>query len=103
MISSILLAAGQSTRMDGENKLIKEVDGVPIINYAIKNILGSSVVAQDCITADAYATSFMAMPLEKSVELISSLENIDVMIVYYDKNNDVKVYKTKGFERLILN
>lgn len=67
------------------------------------NILGSSVVAQDCITADAYATSFMAMPLEKSVELISSLENIDVMIVYYDKNNDVRVYKTKGFERLILN
>jgi thiamine biosynthesis lipoprotein len=67
------------------------------------NILGSSVVAEDCITADAYATSFMAMPLKKSLELISNLKNIDVMIVYYDKKNNVQVYRTEGFDKLILN
>ena len=43
MISSILLAAGESERMKGENKLSKEINGVPIVKYAIKNILGSSV------------------------------------------------------------
>lgn len=43
MISAILLAAGQSLRMNGENKLIKEIDGIPLINYSIKNILGSSI------------------------------------------------------------
>jgi len=43
MISSILLAAGQSSRMKGENKLIKEIKGIPLINYSLKNILGSSV------------------------------------------------------------
>jgi molybdenum cofactor cytidylyltransferase len=43
MISSILLAAGQSLRMKGENKLTKKIDEVPLIKYAIKNILGSSV------------------------------------------------------------
>ena len=43
MITAILLAAGQSKRMDGENKLIKEIDGIPLIKYAIKNILGSTV------------------------------------------------------------
>jgi len=43
MISSILLAAGQSLRMKGENKLIKEIDGAPIIKYAVKNILSSTV------------------------------------------------------------
>ena len=43
MISSILLAAGQSLRMKGENKLIKEIDGTPIIKYAVKNILSSTV------------------------------------------------------------
>ena len=43
MISAILLAAGQSSRMNGENKLSKEIDGIPLIKYAIKNILGSSV------------------------------------------------------------
>ena len=43
MISSILLAAGQSKRLNGENKLIKEINGVPLINHAIENILGSAV------------------------------------------------------------
>ena len=35
--------AGQSLRMNGENKLTKEIDGIPLIKYAVKNILGSSV------------------------------------------------------------
>ena len=43
MISAILLAAGASSRMNGENKLIKEIDGEPLIKYAVKNILGSSI------------------------------------------------------------
>ena len=43
MISSILLAAGESSRMKGENKLSKKIDGIPIIKYAVKNILGSSI------------------------------------------------------------
>ena len=43
MISAILLAAGQSKRMDGENKLTKEIRGVPLIKHSVKNILSSSV------------------------------------------------------------
>ena len=66
------------------------------------NILGTSVIADDCITADAYATSFMAMPIKKSKEVISDLENIDVMIIYYDENKKVKVLKSNGFNKLIL-
>ena len=43
MISAILLAAGESKRMGGENKLLKEINGIPLLNYSIKNILGSSI------------------------------------------------------------
>ena len=43
MISSILLAAGQSTRMGGENKLTKKINGIPLIKHSINNILSSSV------------------------------------------------------------
>jgi molybdenum cofactor cytidylyltransferase len=43
MNSCILLAAGESKRMNGENKLTKKIDGVPLIKYAVKNILGSAV------------------------------------------------------------
>ena len=43
MISSILLAAGQSKRMNGENKLTKEFKGSSLIQHSIRNILASSV------------------------------------------------------------
>ena len=43
MISSILLAAGQSKRMHGENKLGKKIQGIPLIKHSVKNILASSI------------------------------------------------------------
>ena len=43
MISAILLAAGQSRRMNGENKLIKKINGLPLIKRSVKNILASSI------------------------------------------------------------
>jgi len=43
MISAILLAAGQSKRMDGKNKLTKEIHGVPLIKHSVRNILASSI------------------------------------------------------------
>jgi len=43
MNSCILLAAGESKRMNGENKLVKEINGIPLIKYSVKNILGSAV------------------------------------------------------------
>ena len=43
MISAILLAAGQSKRMGGENKLTKKIQGTPLIKNSVKNILFSSI------------------------------------------------------------
>ena len=43
MISAILLTAGQSKRMNGENKLTKEIQGTPLIKHSVKNIFASSI------------------------------------------------------------
>ena len=43
MISAILLAAGQSKRMVGENKLTKKIKGIPLIKRSVQNILASSI------------------------------------------------------------
>ena len=43
MISAILLAAGQSKRMNGENKLTKKIQGTPLIKRSVQNILASSI------------------------------------------------------------
>jgi len=43
MISVILLAAGQSKRMEGENKLTKNYNNLALINHAVKNIVDSDI------------------------------------------------------------
>ena len=43
MVSAILLAAGMSKRMDGDNKLVKNIKGKPLIIHSVNNILSSCV------------------------------------------------------------
>ena len=76
MISAILLAAGQSKRMDGENKLTKKIQGVPLIKHSVKNILASSV-------------DELIIVLGYQKEIIEKL---------IDKNNKIKFVFNKDFE-----
>ena len=43
MIRAILLAAGQSKRLKGENKLIRKFKNKPLINYAINSLIKSKI------------------------------------------------------------
>jgi len=46
------------------------------------DILSVTVVADDCMTADAYATAFMTMGLEKSLNLCNNLKNIEAFFIF---------------------
>ena len=76
MISAILLAAGQSKRIIGENKLAKKIQGVPLIKHSVKNILASSV-------------DELIIVLGYQKEIIEKL---------IDKNNKIKFVFNKDFE-----
>ena len=76
MISAILLAAGQSKRMNGENKLTKEIQGIPLIKHSVKNILFSSI--DELIVVLGYQK-----------EIIEKL---------IDKNEKIKIIFNKDFE-----
>ena len=76
MISAILLAAGQSKRMGGENKLTKKIQGAPLIKHSVKNILASSV-------------DELIIVLGYQKEIIEKL---------IDKNNKIKFVFNKDFE-----
>ena len=43
MISAILLAAGQSQRMKGQNKLLKKYKGKYLINHILNTLVKSKV------------------------------------------------------------
>ena len=65
MISAILLAAGQSKRMTGENKLTKEIKGSPLIKHSIKNILASSI--DELIIVLGYQKEIVEKLIDKNI------------------------------------
>lgn len=66
------------------------------------NILATSVMAQDCATADAFATSFMAMDLEKTKTILAQHPALEGYIIYLDPEGNVLEYMTNGFKENIL-
>jgi thiamine biosynthesis lipoprotein len=67
-------------------------------------LLSVTVVTSDCSLADAYATAFMAMGLKKTKQIIKNLDDdIEIYIVYTDKNGDWKVYMSPEMKKRILN
>ena len=67
MISAILLAAGQSKRMNGENKLTKEIQGTPLIKHSVQNILDSSV--QELIIVLGYQKEIIEKLIDKNKKI----------------------------------
>lgn len=76
----------------------------PLTGYAEKsNVLSASVLAENCALADAYATAFMAMGLERSKELLSRLDGVDAYLIYAeDDNKEVGEYVTPGFAEVLV-
>ncbi|WP_111624151.1 FAD:protein FMN transferase [Arenibacter echinorum] len=66
------------------------------------NILAASVMANDCATADAFATSFMAMDLAKTKTILAEHKELEGYIIYLDPEGNVLEYMTDGFKENIL-
>ncbi|MCL6275163.1 FAD:protein FMN transferase [Muricauda sp. 2012CJ35-5] len=65
-------------------------------------VLATSVVADNCAEADAYATAFMAMDLEDSKAVLSQNKELDAYIIYLDESGATKEFMTDGFEHMII-
>lgn len=61
------------------------------------NVLGTTVLADNCATADAFATAFMVMEFEDTRAFLSSQDDIDAFIIYLDDEGNTLGFKTKGF------
>lgn len=64
------------------------------------NLLSATVFASNCMDADAYATAFMVMGLEKVIEFVKLNPEINVYLIY-DSGEGLKTYYTQGIENLI--
>jgi thiamine biosynthesis lipoprotein len=66
------------------------------------NTLGVTILADDCATADGYATACMAMDLEQAKQLVLSDDSLDAYIIYADDKGIIQEFLTEGFKKLIL-
>ena len=65
------------------------------------DILGATVIANDCMTADAYATAFVAMGLNRSIEAAKGLEGVDYYFIFANEDESFGVVYSDGFEQYI--
>ncbi len=56
------------------------------------SLLSATVLAKDCATADAYATSFMVMGMERAKELLEQHKELMVYFIYTDKKGELAVW-----------
>lgn len=74
----------------------------PLTGQAVpSNVVAVNVIADNCTLADGYATAFMAMPLEKSKQLLQQLDHIEVLIMYLDEYGMLRFEKSTGFDAYV--
>ncbi|WP_299679281.1 FAD:protein FMN transferase [uncultured Dokdonia sp.] len=74
----------------------------PLTGSAEKiNMLSANVIAPTCAEADAWATAFMAMGVERSKAILAIQKDIDAYLVFSDGENSTSTYVTDGFKQLL--
>lgn len=75
----------------------------PKTGYPAKqNLLSTTVIADDCITADAYATAFMVMGLEQSKAFLEKNKELKLEVYFiYDDRGIWKTYTSKNLKKWI--
>ena len=61
------------------------------------NLLSISVITKDCMTADAYATAFKAMGVDKVKMFLKSHPDIKVFLIFENENNELETLSLNGF------
>ena len=66
------------------------------------NTLGVTVLANSCAVADGYATAFMAMDLDRTLDFLSNQDELEAYVIYLDENGQTKEFMTGGFKKGVL-
>ena len=70
----------------------------PSTGYPVQHsLLSATVVANDCMTADAYATAFMVMGVEKALEMAESNPAIEAFFIFSNEEGNLQTCQTSGF------
>lgn len=108
-LQAIVKLKNKSLATSGNYRKFYEENGVkfthsidPSTGYpARQEILSATIVCDECIDADAYATACMVMGLEKSKVMLSALKGVEAYLIYGDPEGNYQVYSTEGFKPML--
>ncbi len=108
-LKAIVKLKDKALATSGSYRKFYEVDGVryshtidPKTGFPVQHsLLSVSVLADDCGTADAYATAFMVMGVDKTKEFLKENSFLEAYLIFPDKAGNLKTWHTKGFAHIL--
>ena len=83
--------------MEDGKKYAHTID--PKTGYPVQHsLLSATVLADNCMDADAFATAFMVLGLEKSIEIAAENPELKVYFIYADDEGTTRVYFSENFK-----
>jgi len=110
-LEAIVKLNNKAMATSGSYRKFYEMDGVryshtidPKTGYPVQHsLLSVSVIADDCATADGWATAFMVMGLDKSIEILARDKSLDAYFIYSGASSgDLRTYFTEGFNDILV-
>lgn len=110
-LENIIVISNKAVATSGNYRKFYEVDGIkyshtlsPKTGSPVRHsLLSVTVVADDAGTADAYATAFMVMGVEETLNFVEThkKENLNVYLLYADDKGDIQRKMSKNFSRYL--
>ena len=105
-----LKISGRSMATSGNYRNFHEVDGRkyahtinPKTGYPeLNSLLSATIVAEDCMSADAYATACMVMGVDSAMLLLEAVPGLDGYLIYSDAQGQMQVRQTAGMAAYLL-
>ena len=93
----------------GNYRKFYEKDGVkyshtinPKTGYPVQHsLLSATVITDNCALADAYATVFMVVGLEKSKEILNQKPNLQAILIFENENKKLETFVSEGLKEYI--
>lgn len=105
-IQDIIRISNGAMATSGNYRNFRYIDGKKVAHTidprtgypANHSLLSATVIAADCATADALATAFMVMGVEKALAYCER-NSIDALFIYSDSTNNLQVKETISFSK----
>lgn len=87
--------------LDSGQKIVHIIN--PKTGYPeISNLLSASIITDNCMEADAYATACMVMGLDTCYDFILKMPDLECYLLYSDENGQIQKKYSPGFEQYMV-